>query len=89
MFNVGKKIKGKRKRRINPIVAGVTGAVVGVGIAVVATQLKEEKTRKKVKKVMISVKDQAIDYVEALKTEPNDREGTHTIKKIANKKDTD
>ena len=78
------KKKQDNKNRIGSVVAGVAGAVVIAGVAVATTvALKDEKTRKKVKKVLINVKDQTVDYVDALKTDPNAIKGTHAIKKIA------
>lgn len=62
--------KQKEKNRAGSIVAGVAGAVVVAGVAVAATMaLKDEKNRKKVKKAMVGVKDQALDYVNNFKTE--------------------
>ena len=67
-----RKKKQDNKNRIGSVVAGVAGAAVIAGVAVAATvALKDEKTRKKVKKVLINVKDQTVDYVDALKTDPN------------------
>lgn len=72
------------KNTIGSVVAGVTGAVVIAGVAVAATiALKDGKTRKMVKKVLTDAKDQAIDYVETLKTESNAEEVIPTIKKIS------
>jgi len=73
------KKQDENKNIIGSVVAGVAGAV-----AVAATMaLKDEKTRKKLKKVLINVKDQAIDRVETLKTEPTTGEESNKIKKIA------
>lgn len=62
----------------------MAGTVAIAGVAVAATiALKDEKTRKKVGKVLTDVKDQAIDYVETLKTESDTDEGEQAIKKSA------
>lgn len=75
--------KQNDKNTISTVVAGVAGAVAIAGVAVAATMaLKDEETRQKVKKVLINVKDQAIDYAEALKTEPNVEEESNKIKHI-------
>jgi hypothetical protein len=72
------------KNAIGSIVAGVAGAVAIAGAAVVTTMaLKDEKSRKKTRKMLIDAKDQALDYVETLKIESNDGEEAHAIKKIA------
>lgn len=80
-----KKQKDK-KNIINSVVgfAGVATAVVAMaGVAVVATmELKDKKNRVKVKKMLVNVKDQAIGYVDTLKSESNDLEKNHTAKKI-------
>lgn len=78
-----RKKKQDNKNIIGSVVTKVVGAAAIAGVAVAATMaLKDEKTRKKVKKVLINVRDQAIDRVETLKTESNDLEENHTIKKI-------
>lgn len=87
MKNIPQKKQNKNKNTIGSVVAGVVGAVAIAGVTAATMALRDEKTRKKVKKVLVNVKDQAIDYVEALKTEPNIEEKTRTIKKTANKKD--
>jgi hypothetical protein len=58
------------EQRVNPIIAGIAGAAVGVGIAVAATSvMKDEKTRKKVKDALDTVKGHALDYVDSVKTQ--------------------
>lgn len=72
------------KNTIGAVVAGVAGAVAVAGVAVATTMaLKDEKTRKKVKNVLIKAKDQAIDYVDTFRTESNAKKGTNKIKEIA------
>ncbi|PIP74342.1 MAG: hypothetical protein COX78_03295 [Candidatus Levybacteria bacterium CG_4_10_14_0_2_um_filter_35_8] len=74
----------KNKNKVGSVVAGVAGAVAIAGVAVAATMaLKDKKSREKVKKVLVNVKDQAMDYVETLKKEPNVKETTSKVKKIA------
>jgi hypothetical protein len=65
----------KGKDGVNPVVAGVTGAVIGVGIAVAgaaAVVLNDKKSRDQVKKVLSSVKDQALDYIEDIQKDVQD-----------------
>jgi hypothetical protein len=63
--------KDDDKKTIDSAVARVAGAVQVAGVAVSAT---------------MAIKDQALDDVEALKTESNAKAGNHAIKKIT--KDT-
>jgi len=69
------KKQNKDKDGVNPVVAGVTGAVIGVGIAaagVAAVMLNDKKGRDKVKKVLSNVKDQALDYIEDMQKDVQD-----------------
>lgn len=87
MTDKNKKKQNNKKNTVGSVVAGVAGAVAIAGVAVAATiALKDKKSREKVKKVLVNVKDQAMDYVETLKKEPNVKETTNKVKKIA--KDT-
>ncbi len=81
MKNIPQKKQKNNKNTIGSVVAGVAGAVAVAGVAVATMALKDEKTRKKVKKVLGDVRDQVIDYAEALKVEPNSEEEARTIKK--------
>ena len=84
MTNKNQKKQNNNKNTVGSVVAGVAGAVAIAGVAVAATMaLKDKKSREKVKKVLVNVKDQAKDYVETLKKEPNAKETTSTVKKIA------
>lgn len=84
MVDHNQKKQDDNKNTVGSIVAGVAGGVAIAGVAVAATiALKDEKTRKKVGKVLTDVKDHAIDYVETLKTEPSIDKGKQVIKKSA------
>lgn len=84
MNKIYQKKQDENKNTINSVIAGVAGAAAIAGAAVgAAMALKDEKTREKVRKVLISVKDQAINYVETLKIEPDIQEAVRTIKKTA------
>ncbi len=68
---------------VNPVVAGIVGVVVGASFAVAgAVAFKDEENHKKVKEMLVDVKDQAVSYIETLKTEPSVQEGAHELKKI-------
>lgn len=67
---LNQKNQDSTKDGINPIVAAVTGAVVGAGIAIAgAIALKDEDTRDQVKEVFANAKDQAMGYVEDVKNQ--------------------
>jgi uncharacterized membrane protein YgaE (UPF0421/DUF939 family) len=77
MTNQNQKKQDKRKGSVNSVVAGVTGAVIGAGIAVAgaAVVLNDKKNREKVKKVLTNVKKQAIDYMEGVQKQAQDKKG--------------
>ncbi|MDP2692845.1 MAG: hypothetical protein Q8O88_04370 [bacterium] len=89
MKTIRHKKQEDNKNAIGSVVAGVAGAVAIAGVAVAATMaLKNEKTRKKVKGVLIDMKNQAIDYFDTLKTEPSAVRGVRLSRKIANNKNS-
>ena len=54
-----------QKEGISPVTAAVTGAVIGAGAAVAGTMaLKDEKSRKKVKDTIITMKNKTMEYFE-------------------------
>lgn len=68
--------KQDNKNTIGSVAVKVAEAVVIAGVAVAATiALKDEKTRKKVKKALVNVKDQAIGYVEDMQNKAQDKKG--------------
>ena len=71
MTTVQQKKQDDNKKTIDSVVARVAGAVQVAGVTVAAT---------------MAIKDEALDAVEALRTESNTKAGDHAIKKIA--KDT-
>lgn len=84
MFNNDNKNKDRDKKGISPIMAGVTGAVMGAGVAVAATQaLKDKKTRSKLKQTISAVKDQTLSYVENFNGSPALKQKSNQIKKAA------
>ena len=70
---VNKKTQNKEKVGVNPIVAGVTGAVIGA-VAGAAVVLNDEKNREKVKDVLMNVKDQALSYIEDIQKQVQSRQ---------------
>lgn len=85
--------KPEVKEGVNPVVAAVTGAVVGAGIVAAgagAVVLSDEENRKKIKKVINNVKDRAEDYLAGIEKQADDKkseieekiaEGTEKIEK--------
>jgi hypothetical protein len=70
-----------KKSGVNPVAAGVAGAIVGAGVAVAATAaMKDEKTREQVKKVLHKVKNQASEYMNDRKTKQMLEEGKKHVK---------
>jgi hypothetical protein len=68
------KKQDKPNEGINPIVVGVAGAVVGAGIAVAgAMALKDDKNRAKVMGALKNVKDQALDIVDGMQNQVEDK----------------
>lgn len=59
---------------INPVAAAVAGAVVGAGIGVAgAVIMGNKKNREKISKVLNNAKDQAINYVEGVQKQAQDK----------------
>jgi gas vesicle protein len=55
---------------INPVVAGVAGAIVGAGIGVAgAVAMRDEKINKKAHQVAKAVGDKASEYAQSMKEE--------------------
>lgn len=67
MNNIQKKKQDDNKKTMDTAVARVSGAVEVAGVAVSTT---------------MSIKDEALDNVEALRTESNVKAGNHAVKKI-------
>lgn len=85
MATTHRKILGHNKSAMGSVAAGVAGAVALAGVAVAATMvMQDEKTRGKVRNVLMNAKDKAIDYIDTFKTESNTKKGVNTIKKIVN-----
>jgi hypothetical protein len=76
--------QNKNTNMVGTVAAGMAGAAVIAGAAVAATiALKDEKTREKIKNVLIDAKDQAIDYADTFRTKSNAKKGSNAIEKIA------
>lgn len=76
MTNQNQKKHNEENGDISPVVAAITGVVIGAGVAIAgAVALKDEKNREKVKEVLTNVKDQAIGYVEDMQKQVEDKKG--------------
>ena len=69
-----------KTHKINPIVSGAAGAVVGAGIGMAAgAAANDAKTRKTLEKVVHAVKEQAENYMKSVDT----KKGMEEVKKVA------
>lgn len=64
--NHNQKKQDAKKGGLNPIVAAVTGVIVGASIV---TALRDKKNREKVKQTLTNVRDQAVGYIEKIQKE--------------------
>lgn len=66
----------KKQNGISPIIAAVTGVVVGaatVAGAGIAVALSNEKNREKVKEALTNAKDKTISYVEDVQKQAKEK----------------
>lgn len=77
-----KEVRHREDKRINPLIAGVTGAVIAAGVTVAATKvLSDNKTRNKLKHTLSDAKTQAIDYVRSMNKPKKVKKITKMVKK--------
>ena len=64
----------KNQGGINPVAAAVAGAVVGAGVAVAgAVVMGNKKNREKISKVLNDAKDKAVNYMEGIQKQAQDK----------------
>ena len=80
------KDKNKGAVGINPVVAAVTGAIVGGVAAAGAMVLGDEKNREKISDALSNVKDKSMDYAEGVKQEIQERK-EEVVEKVAEGKE--
>lgn len=81
------KIKKGKTTHVRPVVAAVTGAVIGAGVAIAgAAVMKDEKNREKAKKALNSVKGKAAEYIEDLQKQTQDQKAKAEDKLAESKK---
>lgn len=84
MVNQNQKKQDEGKGGVNPVVAAVTGAIVGAAAVAVAgaAVLANDDSRKKVEKVIAKAKDNVAD----IKSDMEDKlaEGKEKVKKVGN-----
>ncbi len=81
------KIKKGKATHVRPVVAAITGAVIGAGVAIAgAAVMKDEKNREKAKKAFNNVKGQAAEYIEDLQKQTQDQKAKAEDKLADSKK---
>jgi hypothetical protein len=60
--------KKQASSKVSHVTTGIAGAVIGAGVAVAATALKDKKTQQKVKHVLKTAGKSASKYITDLKT---------------------
>lgn len=89
MINQNQEKHTNHKNLIHTAASSIAGAAVIAGVAVAATiALQNKNNRNQVKKTLIKVKDQAVDYVDGFKNEQgiDERKVKPAIKKVLNSK---
>lgn len=82
------KAPNRKKEGVNQILAAVTGAVVGAGVAIAgAVVFKDKKNREKTKFAFNNMKDQAVSYMKKLQIEKKLATGKTKVKKTKLVKD--
>lgn len=76
----------KNQNSVNPIAAGIAGAVAGGAAVASAFIMSDKKNQKKVKDVLANVKDQAVDYLEDMQKKAQNIKGDMKSKIIKMKK---
>jgi hypothetical protein len=75
--------KQNKTNSIGKIIAGIGGGIAIVGvIAGTAVALKDKKSRDKVKKAFLHIKDKVGDYIETMHKDPIVEEGNHSVKTL-------
>lgn len=65
---------GKDQKKMDPMMAGIAGAVVGAGVAAVATKvLSDKKTRDKIKETVTNARDRVVSYAHRISREAKDK----------------
>jgi translation elongation factor EF-1beta len=77
-----------KDNNVSSVVAGVTGAAIGFGIAAVgaAVVLNDKDNRKKVKNALTNIKDQAMSYVQDVQKKTDKKEKDIADKLASTKK---
>jgi translation elongation factor EF-1beta len=75
----------KKNNNISSVVAGITGAAIGFGIAAVGAVavLSDKKSSDKVKKALANVKNKTMSYLEDVQKK-TDKQEKEEEKKLAN-----
>ena len=73
------------KKEVNPVVAGIAGAAIGVAAAGAAVALSDQKNRKKVKNVVDKIVVEGEKALEVLKREASKLQNGEPPKKLKGK----
>ena len=84
---INKNKQDVKKGNATSVVAGVTGAAIGFGIAVAgaAVVLNDKDNRKKVKSVLANIKNQAMNYMQVVQKK-TDKKEKEIAEKLASSK---
>ena len=83
-----KKKQGEGKTALNPLAAGVAGAVIGAGVVAAGTAVfRNKKNREKVKGILVNAKGQAIEYIEDLRNSTKSKKKNVKEKLVNGKKE--
>jgi hypothetical protein len=75
MTDVHKKKETKSANTVNPLVAGIAGAVAGGMAVAAAVVMSDKKNQEKVKDAFIGAKEKVTGYIDTIKTQKNKGKG--------------
>lgn len=82
MTDAHQKTKGSTNS-VNPVVAGIAGAVAGGMAVAAAVVMNNKKNQKKVTEALSGVKDTVTGYMEKLTSQPIVEKSTQKLEKVA------
>lgn len=79
-----KKKEQKSAQKVNSVVAGVAGAVIGGAAVATAMIMSNKKNQKKVQDAFAGAKDKVSDYVDSIKSQPIIKKSSEKIERVVN-----
>lgn len=70
MTDIHQKKVTKNESTINPIAAGIAGAIAGGAAVAAAVIMSDKKNQKKVGNALVSAKEKVTDFVDSIKSQP-------------------